>query len=46
MNLVGPSGNFAHFTPISKIVLTFMMIIGRLEIYPVLILLMPNLWKK
>lgn len=46
MGLVGPSSNFSHFTPISKIVLTFMMIFGRLEIYPVLILLMPNLWKK
>ncbi|MGX7092924.1 TrkH family potassium uptake protein [Hutsoniella sourekii] len=46
MGLVGPTGSFASFTPISKMVLTFVMIAGRLEIYPVLMLLMPSVWKE
>ncbi len=44
--LVGPKGNFAIFSKFSEIVLTIVMLLGRLEIYPVLILASPSLWKK
>lgn len=46
LSIVGPVGNFAAFTDMSKLVLTFNMIIGRLEIFPVLVILMPSTWKK
>lgn len=44
--MVGPTGNFAFFSPLSKIVLTLDMLFGRLELFPMLILLMPSTWKK
>lgn len=43
---VGPYSNFAAYSSFSKIVLTFVMMIGRLEILPVLILFNPRTWKK
>ncbi len=43
---VGPVGNYADFSILSKIVLTLNMICGRLEIFPVIIMLMPQTWKK
>lgn len=43
---VGPMGNFADFSILSKIVLTIDMICGRLELFPILILLMPHTWKR
>lgn len=42
---VGPTDNFSIFSPISKIVLTMDMLIGRLEIFPMLLLFMPSTWK-
>lgn len=41
LGLVGPAGNFAAFSDLSKIVLSFCMLIGRLEIYPILVFLFP-----
>ncbi len=46
LNVVGPCGNFGGFSTFSKVVLIFDMIIGRLEIYPVLVLFHPSTWKK
>lgn len=46
LNVVGPSGNFAAFSNLSKVILTMDMLLGRLEIFPVLILFVPRLWKK
>ncbi|WP_291632840.1 TrkH family potassium uptake protein [Clostridium sp.] len=46
LGLVGPTGNFSGFTDLSKMVLSFCMIIGRLEIYPILLLTFPGFWKK
>ena len=46
LDLVGPVGSFAMFSPRSKIVLTLCMIIGRLEIFPILMLLSPSAWRK
>lgn len=43
---VGPSGNFAGFSVISKLILCFDMLAGRLEIFPILILFTPSTWKK
>lgn len=45
-NLVGPTGNFSIFTPFSKVVLIIDMIAGRLELFPLLLLLSPSTWKK
>lgn len=46
LGLVGPMGNFAMYSVFSKIVLTAAMLIGRLEIFPILILFSPSLWKR
>ena len=43
---VGPTSNFADFSNLSKLVLTFDMIAGRLELFPMLILFSPTTWKK
>jgi len=43
---VGAIENYAHFPVLAKIMLTFCMLIGRLEIYAVLILLSPLTWRK
>ncbi len=45
-SLVGPMGNFAMFSPLSKLVLLFCMLAGRLEIFPMLVLFSPTIWKK
>ena len=46
LEMVGPAGNFSVFSDLSKLVLSFCMLAGRLEIYPMLILFSPSLWKK
>ena len=46
LGLVGPMGNFADLSVLSKIVLSFGMIIGRIEIYPILLLLIPTFWRR
>ena len=43
---VGPYASFAEYSAFSKIVLTFVMMLGRLEILPVLILFSPKTWKR
>ncbi|MDK2799948.1 MAG: trk/ktr system potassium uptake protein [Clostridiales bacterium] len=46
LGAVGPIGNYAEFSVLSKIVLTLCMIIGRLELYPILLLMVPRFWKR
>ncbi len=46
MGLVGPLGNFADLPDISKWILSFFMLVGRLELFTVLILFSPSFWKK
>lgn len=46
LGIVGPSGNYAAFSPFSKIVLSFCMIAGRLEFYPMLVLFTPSVWRR
>jgi trk system potassium uptake protein TrkH len=43
--LAGPASNFSGFSSMSKIVLIFDMLAGRLEIFPILILFNPKAWK-
>ena len=45
LELVGPSGNFSVFSPLSKWVLMFDMLAGRLEVFPMLLLFYPLCWK-
>lgn len=44
--ICGPTGNFTAFSDLSTLVLAICMLIGRLEIFPMLILFMPKSWKK
>ena len=46
LEMVGPAGNFSAFSPLSKLVLSFCMLAGRLEIYPMLIMFSPSIWRK
>ena len=46
LNAVGPTSNFSSLTDFSKIVLTLDMLIGRLEIFPLIVLFFPATWKK
>jgi trk system potassium uptake protein TrkH len=46
LELVGPTENFAMFGTFSKYVLMFDMLAGRLELFPLLILFNPTLWKE
>ena len=46
LGIVGPMGSFADYSALSKKVLSFTMLFGRLEIYPLLILFAPTFWKK
>lgn len=43
---IGPSSNFAHLSSFSKVLLSFSMIMGRLEIFPILILFSPRTWRR
>ena len=46
LNGVGPAENFSFFSAPAKLLLSFLMLAGRLEIYPILLLFSPNVWKK
>lgn len=46
LELVGPTQNFSIFSPFSKCILMFDMLAGRLELFPMLIILLPSCWKK
>ena len=46
LGAVGPAGNYAAYTDFSKILLSIAMLFGRLEIYPIIFLLSPSVWKK
>ena len=46
MDAVGATMNYGGFSAFSKIVLSLTMLVGRLEIYPMLVLVFPQVWKK
>ena len=43
---VGPTSNFSFFSPLSKSVLIFDMLAGRLEVLPMILIFTPSTWKK
>ena len=46
VDVLGPTCNFFDLSTVSKVVLSFEMLLGRLEIMPLLLLLFPGLWRK
>ena len=46
LEVVGPMGNFASFSSWAKVLLSFDMLVGRLEIFPMLLLCAPSIWKR
>lgn len=46
LEIVGPVGNFSQLTVLSKAVLSLCMVVGRLEIYPIMLLFFPSFWKR
>jgi trk system potassium uptake protein TrkH len=46
LGAVGPAGNFSGFSGLSTVLLSVIMLIGRLEIMPMLIFFSPLAWKK
>jgi len=46
LGMVSPVGNYSDFSIFSKIILFINMLIGRLEVYPILLLLSPTIWQK
>ena len=46
LSKIGPTGNFSIFTPYSKIIFILLMLTGRLEIFPMLMLFNKNTWKR
>ena len=45
-DLVGPAASYADYSGFSKLVLSLAMLLGRLEIFPMLLLFSPKLWSK
>ena len=43
---LGPNGNFAALNDVSKLTMSAAMLLGRLEIVPLAILLMPSVWRR
>ena len=46
LGMVGPVGNYSEFSILSKIILIFDMLAGRLELFPLMLLFAPSAWKK
>ncbi len=46
LGLTGPTGNFSMFSPWAKLLLSFDMLAGRLEIFPMLLLFAPSVWQR
>ena len=46
LGAVGPVEDFTGYSPFSKVVLSLLMLAGRLEIFPMLALFHPAIWKK
>ena len=43
---IGPNGNFSEISNNSKWILSFAMILGRLELFAILVLFIPSFWRK
>lgn len=46
LGAVGPAGSYADYSVLSKLLLSMAMLMGRLEIYPMLVALSPSVWRK
>jgi len=46
LSAVGPAENYSHIPTLGKWLLSFSMLVGRLEIYTVIVLFVPEFWKK
>ena len=44
--MAGPVGNYSLYQPVLKLLLCVGMLLGRLEIYPMLLLFVPAAWRK
>ena len=45
LGTVGPKQNYAYFSPAAKLLFTVLMMIGRLEIFVFVVLLLPGFWR-
>ena len=45
-DIIGPNGNFSNLSSFSKWILSLAMILGRLELFAVLVLFIPSFWRK
>ncbi len=45
-SLAGPASSYSAFSPFSTLVLSFTMLLGRLELYPMLFLIIPSTWSR
>ena len=45
-SIVGSAGNYSEFSVFSKLIFCFNMLLGRLELYPMLLIFIPSAWKK
>ena len=46
LGMVGPTGNYFLYSDASKLLLTFDMLAGRLELFPILMIFSPSTWRK
>ena len=46
LGAVGPAGSFAGYTPAAKVMFTMLMLCGRLELFPILALFDPVIWRR
>ncbi len=46
LGVVGPTANYASFAPWSKLLFVFLMMLGRLEMFSILVLFVPTFWRK
>lgn len=46
LGIVGPTGNYGAFSALSKLIFSFDMLAGRLELYPMLLLFAPGTWRR
>ena len=45
-DIIGPNGSFSNLSDFSKWVLSAAMILGRLELFAILVLFIPSFWRK
>ena len=46
MGSIGPVGDFSSLTEVSKLMMILWMLLGRLELMPILVMLSPGTWKE